>query len=65
MPKKKRIILDVDVRKFEKSVSTLLAKSGGLLAKMNGPKGIKPYSVDNLYTYFLDRYPTYFSFVLD
>lgn len=62
---KKRIVLNVGGRKFETSVSTLLAKPDGLLAKMIGPKGIKPYSVDNLYTYFLDRNPTYFSYILD
>lgn len=62
---KKRIVLNVGGRKFETSVSTLLAKPDGLLAKMIGPKGIKPYSVDNLYTYFLDRNPNYFSYILD
>lgn len=44
---KKRTVLNGG-RKFETSVSTLLAKPDGLLAKMIGPKGIKPYSVDNL-----------------
>lgn len=61
---KKRTVMNGG-RKFETSVSTLLAKPDGLLAKMIGPKGIKPYSVDNLYTYFLDRNPNYFSYVLD
>lgn len=36
-----------------------------LLSRMIGPQGIKPYSVDNLYTHFLDRNPEFFTFVLD
>ena len=32
---------------------------------MIGPNEIKPYSVDNLYTYFLDRNPDFFTYVLD
>jgi hypothetical protein len=61
---RKRLVLNVGGRKFETSVPTLLSVPS-LLARMIGPHGIKPYSVDNIYTYFLDRNPDYFVWVLN
>lgn len=29
------------------------------------PGGVKPYSVDNVYTYFIDRNPQNFNYLLD
>lgn len=39
--------------KSETVVSTLEAKPQSVLVKMIPPGGVKPYSVDNVYTYFL------------
>ena len=42
--------------KFEKSVTTLQSDPSSLLARMVLPTlPLKPYSVDNVYVYFLDR----------
>lgn len=62
---KKRIILNVEGRKFETAVSTLMAIPQSMLAKMISPGGVKSYSVDNVYTYFLDRNPHNFNYILD
>lgn len=62
---RKRIILNIGGRKFETSVSTLMVKPNSVLAKMISPGGVKPYSVDNVYTYFMDRNPQNFNYVLD
>lgn len=43
--------------KSETVVSTLEAKPQSVLVKMIPPGGVKPYSVDNVYTYFLNRNP--------
>ncbi|XP_061164969.1 uncharacterized protein LOC133173922 [Saccostrea echinata] len=62
---RKRLILNIGGRRFETSVSTLMTKPQALLARMISPSGIKPYSVDNVYTYFIDRNPNNFSVILD
>ena len=52
--------------KFETSVPTLQSDPSSLLAKMVLPTSpLKPYSVDNVYLYFLDRDPKLFSFILN
>lgn len=61
----KRIILSVGGRKFETAVSTLMAKPQSVLAEMISPGGVKPYSVDNVYTYFLNRNPHNFNNISD
>lgn len=61
----KRIILNVGGRKSETTVSTLMAKPQSVLVKMISPGGVKPYSVDNMYTYFLIRNPHTFNNILD
>lgn len=62
---RKRIILNIGGRKFETSVSTLMVKPHSVLAKMISPGGVKPYSVDNVYMYFIDRNPQNFNYLLD
>lgn len=51
--------------KSETVVSTLEAKPQSVLVKMIPPGGVKPYSVDNVYTYFLNRNPHNFKNILD
>lgn len=51
--------------KSETVVSTLEAKPQSVLLKMIPPGGVKPYSVDNVYTYFLNRNPHNFKNILD
>lgn len=67
MSQNKRIILNVGGggMKSETVVSTLEAKPQSVLVKMIPPGGVKPYSVDNVYTYFLNRNPHNFKNILD
>lgn len=60
-----RIYLNVGGTKFETSVPTLQADPSSLLSHMVMPASpMKPYSVDNIYFYFVDRDPMLFSFIL-
>lgn len=61
----KRIILNVGGRKSETTVSTLKAKPQSVLVKLISPWGVKPYSVDNVYTYFLNKNLHNFNNILD
>lgn len=61
--KNKRVFLNVEEREFETSVSMLMARPRSVLGRMISPEGVKPYSVDNVYTYFLDRNPNNFNYV--
>ena len=52
--------------KFERSVPTFQSDPSTLLTRMVLPTSpLKPYSVDNVYVYFLDRDPKPFSFILN
>ena len=66
LAQKQRIYLNVGGTKFETSVPTLQSNPSSLLAKMVLPTSpLKPYSVDNVYVYFLDRDPKLFLFILN
>ncbi|XP_022310266.2 uncharacterized protein LOC111115722 [Crassostrea virginica] len=66
LAQKQRIYLNVGGTKFETSVPTLQSDPRSLLARMVLPiSPLKPYSVDNVYVYFLDRDPKLFSFILN
>ena len=63
LAQKQRIYLNVGGTKFETSVPTLQSDPSSLLARMVLPNSpLKPYSVENVYVYFLDRDPKLFSF---
>lgn len=62
---KKNILNVGGGRGFETAVSTLMTKPQSVLAKMISPGGVKPYSVDNVYTYLLNRNPHNFTNILD
>lgn len=65
LSQKQRIYLNVGGTKFETSVPTLQADPSSLLSHMVMPSSpMKPYSVDNIYSYFVDRDPKLFSFIL-
>ncbi|KAK3089780.1 hypothetical protein FSP39_006456 [Pinctada imbricata] len=62
----KRIILNVGGNKFETSAPTLLNDPNCILAAMIQPDAqIKPYNIENVYTYFIDRYPRHFHLILN
>jgi len=63
---KSRIILNVGGSRFETCVPTLQSDPSSILSYMvlkDSP--MKPYSVDNIYTYFLDRDPRHFVHILN
>ena len=61
-----RIALNVGGRKFETSVPTLTRESTSILAKMTRTiSPIRPYLNEGLQTFFLDRDPSIFTFILD
>ena len=65
LSQQQRLYLNVGGTKFETSGSTLQADPSSLLALMILPSSpLKPYSVDNIYTYFLDRDPKLFHYIL-
>lgn len=65
LSQKQRIYLNVGGTKFETSVLTLQADPRSFLSHMVMPSSpMKPYSVDNIYSYFVDRDPKLFSFIL-
>ena len=62
----KRLILNIGGRKFETSAVTMSKFKDSLLAEMVQKKSpLQPYSVKNIYTYFIDRNPTPFVFILE
>ncbi|XP_033737465.1 trichohyalin-like [Pecten maximus] len=62
----KRIILNVGGKRFETSATTLAEVPNSLLHRMVQKKlGIKPYSVEGVYTYFIDRDYSHFRFILN
>jgi hypothetical protein len=62
----KRVILNVGGKRFETSSATLTTIPEGLLAKMMSEgSSIKPYMNEGVPTYFVDRNPKFFDFVLD
>lgn len=60
--KNKKVFLNVEGRIFETSVSMLMARPRSVLGKMISSGGVKPYIVDNVYTYFLGRNPNNFNY---
>lgn len=63
---KSRIILNVGGSKFETCVPTLQGDPSSILSYMLLPDSpLKPYNVDNIYTYFLDRDPRHFVHILN
>lgn len=61
-----RIALNLGEKKFETSVPTLNRESLSILAKMTRSiSPIRPYLNDGLQTFFLDRDPSIFTFILD
>jgi hypothetical protein len=63
---KQRVYLNVGGTKFETSVPTLQSDPSSLLARMILPSSpLKPYAVDKIYTYFPDRDPKLFAFILN
>ncbi|KAK3085458.1 hypothetical protein FSP39_003706 [Pinctada imbricata] len=63
---KERVVLNVGGRRYETSIPTLKREADSLLAKMTKPiSPLQPYVTDGLPTYFLDRDPSIFSFLLD
>ncbi|OWF45428.1 BTB/POZ domain-containing protein KCTD4 [Mizuhopecten yessoensis] len=61
-----RLILHVWGRRYETSASTLQSEPSSILAKMVSPTScMKPYEVDNIYTYFIDRNGKLFEHVLE
>ncbi|KAK6182068.1 hypothetical protein SNE40_009832 [Patella caerulea] len=64
--KNKRIYLNIGGKKFETSVSTMSSDPSSLLAGMVEPNSpFKPYYVEDILCYFLDRNPRYFEIILD
>lgn len=62
---KQRLILNVGGRIFETSAPTLNNDPSSLLSHMVSPSSpMKPYKVDHVYTYFLDRSPKMFDYIL-
>ncbi|XP_069125577.1 BTB/POZ domain-containing protein KCTD5-like [Argopecten irradians] len=62
----KRISINVGGTKYETTIQTLNNDPAGLLSRMiSADSPMKPYEVDNLYTYFIDRDPRHFRFVLN
>jgi hypothetical protein len=62
----KRVILNVGGKRFETSSTTLATVPEGILAEMvSEASTVKPYKKDELSTYFVDRNPRFFDFVLD
>lgn len=65
LSQKQRIYLNVGGTKFETSVPTLQADPSSLLSHIVMPSSpMNPYSVDNIYSYFVDRDPKLFSLIL-
>lgn len=63
---KSRLILNVGGSRFETCVSTLQSDPSSILSYMVLKESpMKPYSVDNIYTYFLDRDPRHFVHILN
>jgi hypothetical protein len=63
---KSRIILNVGGSRFETCVPTLQSDPSSILSYMVLKESpMKPYSVDNIYTYFLDRDPRHFVHILN
>ena len=63
---KNRLLLNIGGKKFETSASTLKNEPDGLLAEMiSKDSAVAPYKTEGLTTYFLDRNPRFFDFVLD
>ncbi|KAK6167023.1 hypothetical protein SNE40_021134 [Patella caerulea] len=61
-----RIVLNVGGAKFQTSASTLQADPSSLLAFLVSPESpMKPYEVESIYTYFLDRDPKHFGLILN
>ena len=62
----RRIILNIGGTKFETSATTLTEDPSGLLASIVGHNSpLKPYNIENIYTYFVDRDPRFFSLILN
>jgi hypothetical protein len=62
----KRVILNVGGKRFETSSATLATIPEGLLAEMvSEASTIKPYKNEEVPTYFVDRNPRFFDFILD
>ena len=63
---KSRIILNVNGSRFETCVPTLQSDPSSILSYMVlKEQPMKPYSVDNIYTYLLDRDPRHFVHILN
>lgn len=63
---KSRIILNVSGSRFETCVPTLQSDPSSILSYMVlKEQPMKPYSVDNIYTYLLDRDPRHFVHILN
>lgn len=58
----RKFFLNVEGREFETSVSMLMARPRSVLGRMISSGGVKPYIVDNVYTYFLGRNPNNFNY---
>ena len=67
LAQKQRIYLNVGgtMAKFETSVPTLQSDPSSIARMVLPTSPLKPYSVDNVYVYFLDRDPKLFSFILN
>ena len=63
---KSRLILNVGGSRFETCAETLQKDPSSILSYMVLPDSpMKPYNVDNIYTYFIDRDPRHFVHILN
>jgi hypothetical protein len=61
-----RVILNIGGKKFETSTTTLSSDPSSILAHMvMKTSPMKPYDLNGTQTYFVDRNPRYFDFILD